>query len=455
MLFRLSGSSRRRFRYLFNSPALSSLFSSTWKLRETMRFTPTLTAVLISAAFCVCGNVGAQASTDRSLTGDFDGNGEVDISDVNFYVGNIGSAANGPLTQLDLFSDGQITEIDLQIHIANYVQTSNRETGTFLGDLNLDGSVDVLGDAFSLIGNLGGFPTSYAQGDIDLDGNVSVLQDAFALIGNLGKTNATTASVIVAPGTDNIQAAIDSLAGAGGGIVFLEDGNYFLSESLTPKSGVDIIGEGFGTVLNWHSSVADTVNEPMIYSDGPLTDVHFQDFKLRGSIDPSDADDIGRSDNLGLFLEGGGLPSDPASMDLQNISLRRVEVRNFGSTGVHIKGVNYLDCIDLKCSLNGFADIDLYHNFYLLRTNDVLIEGGTYTNSPSGHGMRVATSENVTINDVSVTGNADHGIHLSNDIDLLISNSTVLNNMQDPREAARNIGQYGDNVNIMIINTDF
>ena len=60
----------------------------------------------------------------------------------------------------------------------------------FLGDLNLDGTVDVLGDAFILIGSLGSSVLSYAQGDIDLNGTVDVLGDAFILIGNLGRTNA-------------------------------------------------------------------------------------------------------------------------------------------------------------------------------------------------------------------------------------------------------------------------
>lgn len=418
-----------------------------------MRFTITFTVMLVAVLFGACQNAGAQALTDRSLPGDFNADGDVDIDDIDLYAGNIGSAASGALTQLDLNGDGQITEADLQIHIENYVQTSNRETGALLGDLNLDGTVDVMADAITLVFNLGNSATSYAQGDINLDGSLTVVRDVLPLIGNLFKTTSVTLNV--PPGTDNIQAAIDSVAAAGGGVVFLRNGNYFLTGSLTPRSNVDIIGEGFSTVLNWHSSVADTVNEPMIYSDGPLTDVHFEDFKLRGSIDTSDANDMGRSDNLGIFLEGGGLPSAPASMDLQNISLRRVEVRNFGSTGVHIKGVNYLDCIDLKCNLNGFADTDLYHNFYVLRTHDVLVEGGTFTNSPSGHGMRFATSDNVTIDDVGVTGNADHGLHLSSDINLLIINSTSINNMQNPLGTAKNIGQYGTNQNISIINTNY
>ena len=94
------------------------------------------------------------------------------------------------LAQLDLTVDGQIDTDDLQTMVENHVQTSNGETGTFLGDVNLDGNVSVLEDAFLLVGNLGALATSYAQGDLNLDGTVSVLEDAFLLIGNLGASNA-------------------------------------------------------------------------------------------------------------------------------------------------------------------------------------------------------------------------------------------------------------------------
>jgi hypothetical protein len=58
-----------------------------------------------------------------------------------------------------------------------------------LGDLDLDGTVNVLGDAFTLVGSLGSTVVSYSQGDINLDGAVNVLGDAFVLVGNLGRTN--------------------------------------------------------------------------------------------------------------------------------------------------------------------------------------------------------------------------------------------------------------------------
>ena len=57
------------------------------------------------------------------------------------------------------------------------------------GDSNLDGTVDVLGDAFELVNNLGtsGSPT-WQQADFNHDGNVDVLGDGFLLIGNLGQS---------------------------------------------------------------------------------------------------------------------------------------------------------------------------------------------------------------------------------------------------------------------------
>lgn len=123
--------------------------------------------------------------------GDFDFDGDVDGDDVDFYVGNIGEAATGPLAQLDLDSDGTITLADHNIHVTTLVQTSNGFTGTSLGDVNLDGTVDVLNDAFALVGGLGQSATSRAQGDLNADGTVNVLNDAFILVGTLGQSNAS------------------------------------------------------------------------------------------------------------------------------------------------------------------------------------------------------------------------------------------------------------------------
>ena len=121
--------------------------------------------------------------------GDFNSDGQVDCLDIDAYFGNIDAAATEAIAELDLVGDGQITNDDVALLIEDLVQTSNGIVGTFLGDVNCDGVVDVLGDAFTLVANLGSSASSYSQGDINLDGIVDVLGDAFVLIANLGNTN--------------------------------------------------------------------------------------------------------------------------------------------------------------------------------------------------------------------------------------------------------------------------
>lgn len=123
------------------------------------------------------------------VLGDFDEDGDVDADDIDFYSGNIGIAASGILAQLDLVEDGLITLADHDTHIMTLVETSNGQTGAIIADIDLDGDVDVLGDAFALIENLGSLSGGYANGDLNADQMVDVLGDAFRLVDNLGQTN--------------------------------------------------------------------------------------------------------------------------------------------------------------------------------------------------------------------------------------------------------------------------
>ena len=156
---------------------------------------PVLSAVGVDGAVLATnGDVGSPGFSPLApaptLLGDFEPDGDVDADDIDFYSGNIGEAADGDLAQLDFLEDGVVTLDDYRFHVENLVQTSNGQVGTFLGDLNLDGAVDVLGDAFALIGSLGSTSSvGYADGDLNADGTVDVLGDAFVLIGNLGRSN--------------------------------------------------------------------------------------------------------------------------------------------------------------------------------------------------------------------------------------------------------------------------
>lgn len=111
------------------------------------------------------------------LLGDYDQSGKIDGSDVDLMFAAYGPAQNAP--EYDLDGSGVVDFNDVQFLITQLAQTN-------LGDLNFDGSVNVLGDAFVLIANLGSFDVGYADGDINGDGMVSVLGDAFLFISNLG-----------------------------------------------------------------------------------------------------------------------------------------------------------------------------------------------------------------------------------------------------------------------------
>ena len=130
-----------------------------------------------------------ESAADPPLAGDFDLDGDVDADDIDFYSGNLGLASTGDLAQLDLDEDDLVTLADHDLHVTTLVETSNGRTGSLLGDINLDGSVDVLNDAFALVSGLGGSTGGYANGDLNADGVINVLDDAFRLIANLGQTN--------------------------------------------------------------------------------------------------------------------------------------------------------------------------------------------------------------------------------------------------------------------------
>ena len=136
------------------------------------------------------GNDVVLVTAPASQVGDFDLDGDVDADDIDFYSGNLGQSAVADLAKLDLDGDGMVTLADHDQHITQLAQTSNGEVGALIGDINLDGDVDVLGDAFILVANLrSSGPNRYSSGDLNADQVVDVLGDAFRLVLNLGLSN--------------------------------------------------------------------------------------------------------------------------------------------------------------------------------------------------------------------------------------------------------------------------
>ena len=129
-------------------------------------------------------------SSDAAVLGDFNGDGRVDCGDLDSFSGNIDVAADGSLSVLDLNGDNVVNDADVDLHIETLIVTQpNGVRGTFRGDFNCDGEVNVTADAFILVANLLTDVDSYSLGDANLDGTVNVTADAFALVANLGSSN--------------------------------------------------------------------------------------------------------------------------------------------------------------------------------------------------------------------------------------------------------------------------
>jgi len=126
------------------------------------------------------------ANIEASTDGDYLRDGTVNLTDIDLLRRNIGSTVAGANATFDLNGDGAIEFSDLEQLLNQFVETS-AGVGTLPGDLDLDGQVTVLGDAFTLVGNLGQTVGSYSDGDINGDGIVNVLGDAFLLVGNLSE----------------------------------------------------------------------------------------------------------------------------------------------------------------------------------------------------------------------------------------------------------------------------
>jgi len=149
------------------------------------------------------------------FTGDFDRNGVVGIEDIDLYIGNFGGAAVGVLSELDFTGDSVILSDDAVFLIENFVHAGGRH-GAIVGDINLDGSVNVLGDSFSASSNLGVVGGGYGTGDVNLDGIVDLIDtDVDFVVGDNG-----------------------TLVSAGNGIIELNAGQNNFDRPLIPSLAV-------------------------------------------------------------------------------------------------------------------------------------------------------------------------------------------------------------------------
>lgn len=230
-----------------------------------------------------------------------------------------------------------------------------------------------------------------------------------------------------------LQTCVDQVAAKGAGTVYLQSKTYLLTDSVTLKSDVNIIGVGSSSLITWDDSVKNTVNKPLLYGQSSgVQYVNYENFRLLCSLNLA-ADDL-RESHMGMYMNGSGAPGSTDAYSNGHIYLKNIEVSHC-SHGIHLKGLDYLTTIDLNLHDNSLYASSLFHNIYLKRAEHIkmiqtsLSSGGFY-NSATGHGMRLSQLNNVYFDTLHVYNNGDHGMHMDEVSDLRSYNELIENSCQ-------------------------
>lgn len=251
----------------------------------------------------------------------------------------------------------------------------------------------------------------------------------------------------------SLEDCYETVYAQGGGILVLSAQTYYLSDTITLRSDVSIYGQGTDqTIITWEESIQSTVNQAMFEgsADQPIQNVTWSDFKLSCTMDRTIEDE--RSGHHGIMIGGSGSPLDDdpdSAFSHGNITVSNLEIENCadgwgmsGASGVTIDNINLH-----HSSVDGSQ---LYHNLYFNRCQNVEIINSAFTDSYTGHGMRLAQSKNFSMENIQVLDNGDHGIHMNDDENFEFSGSIDGNCWHPDAGNCHAYFCYGDCVDIEI-----
>jgi hypothetical protein len=187
------------------------------------------------------------------------------------------------------------------------------------------------------------------------------------------------------PATDDaagINAAIVTANAAGGGTVQLKSMTYQISEQITMKSKVRLLGNGIGaTILKRSSSFQTTVSGYFIGADNAsLTDVEIRSISVDGdysrtelAAEPTVLVGIRFASGLGTYNE--------------RVRIIYCESKGF-TIGIQMSGTTHITVQSSSVHDNGGTY--LHHNIYFRRIGHVLIYKNDIFDSVEGSGVKLA-----------------------------------------------------------------
>jgi len=200
----------------------------------------------------------------------------------------------------------------------------------------------------------------------------------------------------VKPGA-SIQDAIDKVNAAGGGVVFLKKGTHVLTETLTLKGKVTLVGGGRKKTIVLQG--ANIVNAAFNIEAKPqVTDLVIKDLTLKGT---------GEGKINGILIRGRNESRH------NRVMLQNIDVIHWSAQGVHMKRTNNIIMDRCNFQFNGSAG-GLYHNVYFLYNKYILQSDCDMSFPVKGKGNKYTSCEYVlaqrcTIKDTKTNGiQADH-----------------------------------------------
>jgi len=219
-----------------------------------------------------------------------------------------------------------------------------------------------------------------------------------------------------------IQEAIDYVNGLGGGIVFIKEGDYDITDNILYKNNVILQADGIATVL----TLADNVNKPILKPSGTITYAVIKGFKIDGN--KANNTSPGASGNMGITL--GGASGIYVYENLVT-NCYNVGIEEASTTSSYVFDNTITDCgqgIRLTAESNdnevrnNIVDgndygIFVYHNGSTLYSRRNKIIGNTVINSigtndalAQAAGISLVGAPNTIVTDNIVKDNATRGI---------------------------------------------
>lgn len=224
----------------------------------------------------------------------------------------------------------------------------------------------------------------------------------------------TTLTRYVAPGA-SIQNAINEVAEAGGGTVELASGTHSITTPIALRSKVTLTGQAStGTGLTTIRNAIGTDMTIMLDGRaGGLSDVVVTKLKVDCALTEAQrAYTVDPNRNYGVYVTDTSAANDRIMLDSLQITSCAVGFHATGTADLTVRNSNIHDN-------GGLAK--RFHNVSLNRVSRALLANSTFTASTSGNGLDVVGSSNISVEDVTASGNAFRGIRIaaSSHVDIL------------------------------------